>query len=124
MWAKDGNVPEIHWIINSGNTRRESTQALMIPELKKAGFNVIADNCDAACYFQQRLPALEVRHGHVHQHGAARTRRSPAIMSCDSVPSEANGNQGQNSRRLVQRGRLGAHDRVRPDSRRDASVPT
>jgi peptide/nickel transport system substrate-binding protein len=27
MWAKDGVAPEIHWIINSGNTRRESTQA-------------------------------------------------------------------------------------------------
>ena len=59
MWAKDGAAPEIHWVINSGNTRRESTQALLIPEMKKAGFNIIADNCDAACYFQQRLPALK-----------------------------------------------------------------
>ena len=59
MWAKDGTVPEIRWVVNSGNTRRESTQALLIPEMAAAGFNVIADNCDAACFFQQRLPALD-----------------------------------------------------------------
>ena len=58
FWAKDGAVPEIRWIVNSGNKRREDP-GLMIPELQKAGFNVVADNCDAACYFQQRLPALD-----------------------------------------------------------------
>ncbi|MGZ7022998.1 MAG: ABC transporter substrate-binding protein, partial [Ilumatobacteraceae bacterium] len=46
MWAKGGApAPAIHWVINSGNTRRESTQALLIPEMKKAGFNIVADNC-------------------------------------------------------------------------------
>ncbi|HEY5874528.1 MAG TPA: ABC transporter substrate-binding protein, partial [Ilumatobacteraceae bacterium] len=60
FWADpEGNVPEVKWIVNSGNARRESTQALMIPELAAAGFKVVTDNCDAACYFQQRLPALD-----------------------------------------------------------------
>ena len=77
MWAKDGNVPEIHWVINSGNTRRESTQALLIPEMKAAGFNIIADNCDAACYFQQRLPALKYDLA-MYIQTAALTRRSRA----------------------------------------------
>ena len=96
MWAKDGTVPEIHWIINSGNTRRESTQALMIPELKAAGFNVIADNCDAACYFQQRLPALKYDMA-MYINTAAPDPSVTGIMACTSIPSEANGNQGQNS---------------------------
>lgn len=96
MWAKDGTVPEIHWIINSGNTRRESTQALMIPELKNAGFNIIADNCDAACYFQQRLPALKYDMA-MYINTASPDPTVTGIMSCDAVPSEANGNQGQNS---------------------------
>ena len=96
MWAKDGVAPEIHWIINSGNTRRESTQALMIPELQKAGFNIIADNCDAACYFQQRLPALKYDMA-MYINTAAPDPSVTGIMACTSVPSEANGNQGQNS---------------------------
>jgi peptide/nickel transport system substrate-binding protein len=96
MWAKDGTAPEIHWIINSGNTRRESTQALMIPELQAAGFNVIADNCDAACYFQQRLPSLKYDMA-MYINTAAPDPSVTGIMSCDAVPSSANGNQGQNS---------------------------
>jgi peptide/nickel transport system substrate-binding protein len=54
-----GTAPDIRWIINTGNTRRENTQAYLIPLLNAAGFKVRADNCDAACYFQQRLPALD-----------------------------------------------------------------
>ena len=96
MWAKGGAAPEIHWIINAGNTRRESTQALMIPELQKAGFNIIADNCDAACYFQQRLPALEYDMA-MYINTASPDPTVTGIMACDSVPSAANGNQGQNS---------------------------
>ena len=70
MWANaDGEVPEIHWMVNTGNTRRESTQEFLIPKLAEAGFNVVADNCEALpCVFQTRLPALELRPGDVHQH--------------------------------------------------------
>ena len=96
MWAKDGVAPEIHWIINSGNTRRESTQALMIPELQAAGFNVIADNCDAACYFQQRLPALKYDMA-MYINTASPDPTVTGIMACTSIPSADNGNQGQNS---------------------------
>jgi len=97
MWTKDGApAPEIHWIINSGNTRRESTQALMIPELQKAGFNVIADNCDAACYFQQRLPALKYDMA-MYINTASPDPTVTPIMACTSIPSADNGNQGQNS---------------------------
>jgi peptide/nickel transport system substrate-binding protein len=96
MWAKDGVAPEIHWIINSGNTRRESTQALLIPELKTAGFNVIADNCDAACYFQQRLPSLKYDMA-MYIQTVSPDPTVTTVLACDNIPSEANSNQGQNS---------------------------
>jgi peptide/nickel transport system substrate-binding protein len=96
LWAKDGKVPEIRWVVNSGNSRRESTQAYLIPLLKQAGFSVKADNCDAACYFQQRLPALDYDLAMYIQ----TTSPDPTvtgIMSCDAVPGPANDNKGQNS---------------------------
>jgi peptide/nickel transport system substrate-binding protein len=97
FWAKDGAPsPEIHWIINSGNTRRESTQALMIPELIKAGFNIKADNCDAACYFQQRLPALKYDMA-MYINTASPDPTVTGIMACSQVPGPDNNNQGQNS---------------------------
>ena len=97
FWADpSGNVPEVKWIVNSGNARRESTQALMIPELAAAGFKVVTDNCDAACYFQQRLPALDYDMA-MYINTASPDPTVTGIMSCDSVPSEENGNQGQNS---------------------------
>lgn len=97
FWANPaGEVPEVRWIVNSGNSRRESTQALMIPELAAAGFKVVADNCDAACYFQQRLPALDYDLA-MYITTSAPDPSVTAIMHCDSVPTEENGNQGQNS---------------------------
>jgi peptide/nickel transport system substrate-binding protein len=96
MWSKDGTVPEIRWMINSGNSRRESTQAYLIPLLKQAGFNVKADNCDAACVFQQRLPALDYDLA-MYINTASPDPTVTGIMSCEAVPSEANDNKGQNS---------------------------
>lgn len=95
-WAKDGTAPEIRWIVNTGNARRESTQALMIPEMQKAGFNVKADNCDAACYFQTRLPALDYDLA-MYINTASPDPSVTGIMSCEQVPGPENNNQGQNS---------------------------
>ena len=97
MWAdKTGKVPEIRWMINAGNKRRENTQALMIPLFAKAGFNVKADNCDAACVFQKRLPALDFDLG-MYIQTAAPDPTVTTTMACSSIPTDANGNKGQNS---------------------------
>ena len=97
LWQNpDGTVPQVRWIVNTGNSRRESTQALMIPALREAGFDVVADNCDAACYFQQRLPALDYDLA-MYINTASPDPTVTTIMHCDNVPSEANNNQGQNS---------------------------
>lgn len=97
FWTKDGApAPEIRWVVNTGNTRRETTQALMIPELEAAGFKVVADNCDAACYFQQRVPALDYDLAMYIQTVQPDPTVS-TILHCNQVPSAANNNRGQNT---------------------------
>jgi peptide/nickel transport system substrate-binding protein len=95
--SPDGEVPQVRWIINTGNTRRESTQAFLIPILQEAGFDVIADNCDAACYFQQRLPSLDYDLAMYISTVAPDPAYLTSSFHCDQVPSEANNNAGQNS---------------------------
>jgi peptide/nickel transport system substrate-binding protein len=95
IWAKNGQELKIKWTVNTGNQRREDTQAEFIPLLKAQGFSITTDNSDADTYFQQRLPTgdydlamfIEV------------TSPDPTvtgIMACDSIPSAANQQQGQN----------------------------
>ena len=50
---------DIKWMVTTDNQRRASAQAFLIPLLATAGFHVTADNCDAACVFQDRLPSLD-----------------------------------------------------------------
>lgn len=59
LWSKDGTVLDIKWMVTTDNQRRASAQAFLIPLLATAGFQVTADNCDAACVFQDRLPSLD-----------------------------------------------------------------
>jgi peptide/nickel transport system substrate-binding protein len=96
MWEKGGKVPQIRWMVNAGNKRREDTQALMIPEFKKLGFDVVADNCDAACVFQKRLPSMDYDLG-MYIQTAAPDPTVTSILSCESIPSDANGGAGQNT---------------------------
>jgi peptide/nickel transport system substrate-binding protein len=96
MWEKDGKVPEIRWMVNAGNKRREDTQALMIPKFKASGFNVVADNCDAACVFQKRLPALDYDLG-MYIQTASPDPTVTSILACENIPSDANGGAGQNT---------------------------
>jgi peptide/nickel transport system substrate-binding protein len=98
FWASpDGEVPEVRWIVNTGNTRRESTQAYLIPLLQQAGFNVRADNCDAACYFQQRLPALDYDLAMYISTAPPDPTYLTSSFACDQIPTEENGFLGQNT---------------------------
>ena len=97
-WADpSGKVPDIRWIINTGNTRRESTQAYLIPLLNAAGFKVRADNCDAACYFQERLPAMDYDMAMYISTAPPDPSYLTSSFDCDLIPTEANKNIGQNS---------------------------
>jgi peptide/nickel transport system substrate-binding protein len=98
FWAdKDGNVPDIRWMVNTGNTRRESTQEYLIPKLAEAGFKVHADNCEALpCVFETRLPSLDYDMAMFINTVAP----DPAYLrtwGCDQIPTEENDFKGQNS---------------------------
>jgi ABC-type transport system substrate-binding protein len=105
-WTKDaegywvdpatGTAPDVRWIINTGNTRRENTQAFLIPLLNAAGFKVRADNCDAACYFQQRLPALDYDMAMYISTAPPDPSYLTPSFTCDQIPTTANNNVGQN----------------------------
>jgi peptide/nickel transport system substrate-binding protein len=95
LWEKDGTVPEIRWMINTPNPRRENTQALMIPELREHGFNIVPSNGDAAQVFQQRLPALDYDLA-MYITTAAPDPTVTATDACDQIPGPENNNQGQN----------------------------
>jgi peptide/nickel transport system substrate-binding protein len=96
FWAKDGVVPEIKWMVNSGNTRRENTQAYLIPLLATAGFKVTPDNCEADCVFQQRLPAADYDLGMYISTAPPDPAYLVPSFAGDQIPTEENGNTGQN----------------------------
>jgi peptide/nickel transport system substrate-binding protein len=99
FWVDPSNsqVPDIRWIINTGNVRRENTQAYLIPLLLQAGFKVRADNCDAACYFQQRLPALDYDVAMYISTAPPDPGYLTPSFTCDLIPTTANNNIGQNA---------------------------
>ncbi len=98
-WANaKGVVPEVRWMINTGNKRRESAQAFLIPKLKEQGFKVKADNCEATpCVFQTRLPALDYDLAMYINTVAPDPIYLTSSFVCDQIPSAANGNKGQNN---------------------------
>ena len=63
-------------MVNTGNTRRESTQAFLIPQLAEAGFNIIADNCEAclACSSSACQPSTTTWRMYIRR--LRRTRRT------------------------------------------------
>ncbi|MFM8794065.1 MAG: ABC transporter substrate-binding protein [Acidimicrobiales bacterium] len=95
-WAKDGVTPKIEWVINTGNTRRESTQAYLIPLLQKAGFNVVAYNCDAECYFQKRLPGMDYDLAMYISTAPPDPSYLVGGFTSDNIPTPENNNVGQN----------------------------
>jgi peptide/nickel transport system substrate-binding protein len=99
FWAPEGGeAPVIHWMVNTGNTRRESTQEFLIPQLAAAGFNVVADNCEALpCVFETRLPALSYDLAMYISTVAPDPVYLTSSFSCEFIPSEENNFQGQNN---------------------------
>jgi len=96
MWAKDGQAPEIRWMINTGNLRRENTQAFLIPLFQQAGFNVVPSNGTAEEVFQQRLPAMDYDLGMYISTVAPDPQYLTNSFTCAQIPSEENNFQGQN----------------------------
>ncbi len=95
-WSKDGVVPDLRFMVDSGNGRRELAQQALIAQLATLGFRVVADNCDAACVFDQRLPALDYDIAMY----TSTARADPAYLTprftCEQVPSAESGFVGAN----------------------------
>lgn len=98
-WADpSGNVPEVRWMVNTGNTRRESTQEYLIPLLAEAGFKVKADNCEALpCVFETRLPSLDYDMAMYISTVAPDPAYLTSSFTCEQIPVEENNFQGQNT---------------------------
>ncbi|MET0579037.1 MAG: ABC transporter substrate-binding protein [Ilumatobacteraceae bacterium] len=95
-WSKDGVVPELRWMVDEGNVRRERAQASAIPRLAAAGFRVVADNCGAACVFDQRLPALDYDIAMYTAEAGADPSYLTPWFTCEEVPGPQYGLDGQN----------------------------
>jgi len=95
FWAKGGKTLVLKWMANTGNKRREDTQALFIPELAKAGFKVETDNADADTVFQQRLPAGDYDFSMFIQ-VTSPDPTATSILSSEQIPGPANQGHGQN----------------------------
>jgi len=97
FWAKDGqDAPKIRWMVNAGNSRRENAQAYLIPLLNQAGFDVVADNCDAACVFQQRQPSFDYDIAMYITTAPPDPQGLIPLYTCDNIPTPENSNRGQN----------------------------
>jgi peptide/nickel transport system substrate-binding protein len=97
FWVNpDGEVPDVRWMVNTGNARRESSQEFMIPLLAEAGFKVHADNCEALpCVFETRLPALDYDLA-MYINTVIPDPSYLRSWGCDQIPSEENDFKGQN----------------------------
>ena len=96
LWSKDGVAPEIKWMVNSSNTRREGAQTYLIPLLRNAGFNVVADNCNASCVFQTRLPGRDFDLAMYIIAAVPDPAYLVSYFSGERIPTVENGNTGQN----------------------------
>ncbi len=96
VWEKDGTPLEIEWNTVAGNRRREDVQALVQEQVSDFGIRFVINNLDAAELFQNRLPQLEFGMG-LYAQVASPDPSVTTIYSRDQIPSEANGNSGQNN---------------------------
>ncbi len=68
FWAKDGQAPEIRWMINTGNLRRENTQAFLIPLLAGGWLQRRAGQRHGGRGVPAAAASDGLRHGDVHLH--------------------------------------------------------
>ena len=95
-------------MVNTGNTRRESTQALPDPAAGRGRLQRRRRQLRRpTCVFQQRLPALDYDMAMYITTAPPDPTYLTPIFTCDQIPSEENGNQGQNQQGVVQRGGVG-----------------
>ncbi|HXF56139.1 MAG TPA: peptide ABC transporter substrate-binding protein [Actinomycetota bacterium] len=93
--TKDGQPLTILYSVNAGNSRRETTQQLLIEKLRAAGFGVRIKNVEAGIYFGEFIP--KAQHGIVdYAQGGSVDPGITGTFSCQAIPTEENEWSGGN----------------------------
>jgi peptide/nickel transport system substrate-binding protein len=101
IWEKDGQRASVVFKTTAGNARRELTQDLIVDQAAEAGFEVVVDNQEAGDLFGTQLPAGDFQ---LALYAQVLTSLEPSVSSLfvsTNIPSEANGNAGQNWTRTI-----------------------
>jgi peptide/nickel transport system substrate-binding protein len=102
IWAKGGKPASFKLATTTGNHRRDLTEQLLQSELKDAGFQVQSpfDNAKSGTLFGDKLPKGDFDAG-IYAEVATLDPGLCLLFCSENIPSEANGNSGQNWTRLA-----------------------
>jgi peptide/nickel transport system substrate-binding protein len=98
IFAKGGKRLSITYSTTAGNKPREDTQALLKEKAKAAGIELVIKNSKATQLFEDKLPKGDYELAEYAQ-VAPPDPSVTSILSCDQIPSAANGFAGQNTTR-------------------------
>jgi peptide/nickel transport system substrate-binding protein len=96
IWEKDGEAADIVIQSTEGNQRRALTEEILQELLGEAGFNLTIENHSAGDLFGQNLPAGDYQVGLYAQVATQIEPGNCAIFCSQNIPTDANGNVGQN----------------------------
>jgi peptide/nickel transport system substrate-binding protein len=96
VWEKGGATASFTLTTTAGNARRALTQQVIQEQAGAAGFEVTLENIPAGDFFGQRLPAGEFQAGIYAQVLTSLSPGTCNLWCSKNIPSEANGNSGQN----------------------------
>ena len=100
IWAKGGVRATIEFKTTAGNKRRELTQQIVQEQAKNAGFEITINNAKAGDLFGQILPKGDYQ---LALYAQVLTNLEPgncSLFCSKNIPTEANGNVGQNWQRV------------------------
>jgi len=96
IWAKGGTPVSLTIKTTAGNARRELTEQILQSQLKDAGFDLQTDNQEAGGLFGEQLPAGDFQLALYAQVSTFIVPGQCNLFCAVNIPSEANGNSGQN----------------------------
>jgi len=96
VWEKDGEPADIVIQSTEGNQRRALTEEILQELLATAGFNLTIENHSAGDLFGQNLPAGDYQVGLYAQVATQIEPGNCPVFCSDNIPTDANGNVGQN----------------------------
>jgi peptide/nickel transport system substrate-binding protein len=93
--TKNGEPLSLIYSVNAGNTRRETTQALLQQQAIPAGFELVVKNYDSGIYFGDVGPK-GTSHFMDYAVGGSPDPTATGTFGCEFIPTDANGYGGGN----------------------------